>query len=262
MRSKIAAQTTLLVTRRKRGDSAESIQEAEQLFDPNVLTIGFARRFSAYKRGDLIMHDPDRAMAILTNPERPVQIVFAGKAHPADEESKRIMQRLIEWSHQPDLKNRVVFIEDYDMHIAEKLVQGVDVWLNNPLRPQEASGTSGQKASFNGIINCSVLDGWWPEAYQTTADGKGLNGWAIGKGDASESENQSDAESLYQLLESEIIPCYYDRDRDGLPHRWIEMMKAAIKSIAPYFNTDRMVREYVQKVYLQPLNTPKPVAVV
>ncbi len=249
-------------TRRKRGDSAESIQEAEQLFDPNVLTIGFARRFSAYKRGDLIMHDPDRAMAILTNPERPVQIVFAGKAHPADEESKRIMQRLIEWSHQPDLKNRVVFIEDYDMHIAEKLVQGVDVWLNNPLRPQEASGTSGQKASFNGIINCSVLDGWWPEAYQTTADGKGLNGWAIGKGNASELENQSDAESLYQLLESEIIPCYYDRDHEGLPHRWIEMMKAAIKSIAPYFNTDRMVREYVQKVYLQPLNTPKPVAVV
>jgi CRISPR-associated Csx3 family protein len=165
-------------TRRKRGDSDESIQEAEHLFDPNVLTIGFARRFSSYKRGNLIMHDPDRARAIICNSQRPVQIVFAGKAHPADEKSKQIMQQLIEWSHHPDLKNRIVFIEDYDMHVAEKLVQGVDVWLNNPLRPKEACGTSGQKASFNGVINCSILDGWWPEAYQTTVDGKGESGFS------------------------------------------------------------------------------------
>ncbi len=171
------------------------------------------------------------------------------------------MQRLIEWSHHPDLKNRFVFIEDYDMHIAEKLVQGVDVWLNNPLRPQEACGTSGQKTSFNGVINCSILDGWWPEAYQTTVDGKGFNGWAIGDGtqvDDPELQNQLDAESLYQLLEKEIIPCYYDRDEEGLPHRWIAMMKASIKTVVPFFNSDRMVKEYVQKVYLQPVKAPEP----
>jgi len=205
---------------------------------------------------------PERA--IICNLERPVQIVFAGKAHPADEKSKQIMKRLIEWSHHPDLKNRIVFIEDYDMHIAEKLVQGVDVWLNNPIRPQEASGTSGQKASFNGVINCSILDGWWPEAYQTTVDDKGLNGWAIGDGtqvDDPQLQNQLDAESLYQLLEKEIIPCYYDRDEAGLPHRWIAMMKASIKTVAPFFNSDRMVKEYVQKVYLQPVKAPEPMTV-
>lgn len=251
-------------TRQKRGDSAQEIQASEHLFDPNVLTIGFARRFSTYKRGDLIMHDPDRARMILSNPKRPVQIIFAGKAHPADEQSKQIIQRLIEWSHHPDLKNRVVFIEDYDMHIAEKMVQGVDVWLNNPRRPQEACGTSGQKASFNGALNCSILDGWWPQAYQTTADRKGLNGWAIGNGtqvDDPELQDQLDADSLYRLLEEEIIPCYYERDEEGLPRRWIEMMKASIKTIAPYFNTNRMVAEYVQKVYLQLENAPEPVAV-
>lgn len=251
-------------TRQKRGDSAESIQAAERLFDPNVLTIGFSRRFSTYKRGDLILHDPERARAIFTNPEQPVQIIFSGKAHPGDEESKHIVQHLIEWSHHPDLQNRVVFLEDYDMHIAEKLVQGVDVWLNNPLRPKEASGTSGQKASFNGAINCSVLDGWWYEAYQTTSDGKALNGWAIGNGtqvDDPELQNQLDAESIYRLLEEEIIPCYYDRDEEGLPRCWIAMMKASIKTVAPYFNTHRMVKEYVQKVYLQLAETPEPVAV-
>ncbi len=251
-------------TRQKRGDSAESIREAERLFNPNVLTVGFARRFSAYKRGNLIMSDPERARAILSNPERPVQFIFAGKAHPADEESKRIMQQLIEWSHHPDLKNRVVFIEDYDMHVAEKLVQGVDVWLNNPLRPKEACGTSGQKASFNGVINCSILDGWWPEAYQTTSDGKALNGWVIGDGtqvDDPQLQNQLEAESLYRLLEQEIVPCYHDRDPEGLPHRWIGMMKASIKTVAPHFNTSRMVKEYVQKVYLQPANAPEPMAV-
>ncbi len=251
-------------TRQKRGDSPELIQAAERLFDANVLTIGFARRFSTYKRGDLIMHDPERVRAILSNPERPVQIIFAGKAHPADDKSKQIVQRLIEWSHHPDIENRVAFIEDYDMHIAEKLVQGVDIWLNNPLRPQEASGTSGQKASFNGGINCSILDGWWYEAYQTTSNGKGFNGWAIGDGtqsDDSQLQNQLDAESLYRLLEEEIVPCYYDKDDEGLPHRWIGMMRASLKTIAPYFNTNRMVAEYVQKVYLQPVKAAEPVAV-
>lgn len=237
--------------RANRGEAAASIEATKHILDANALTIGFARRFSTYKRGDLIIRDPERARALLGNPERPVQIIFAGKAHPADEESKRIIQRLIEWSHATDLQNRVVFIEDYDMHIAEKLVQGVDVWLNNPLRRQEASGTSGQKVGLNGGINCSVLDGWWYEAYQIESDGG--CGWAIGEDnheDDPEVQTQRDAEALYQLLESEIIPCYYDQDEEGLPRRWIQMMKASIKTVAPHFNTDRMVAEYVTQMYL------------
>lgn len=251
-------------TRLRWGESTELVQAVEQLLDPNVLTIGFARRFSPYKRGDLILQNPERARAIFCNQERPVQIIFSGKAHPGHEESKRIVQHLIEWSHHPDLQNRVVFLEDYDMHIAEKLVQGVDLWLNNPLPPKEASGTSGQKASFNGAINCSILDGWWYEGYQTTAQGQAFNGWAIGNGTVSEDQelqNQCDAESLYRLLEEEIIPCYYERDAEGLPRRWIAMMKASIKTVAPHYNTHRMVAEYVKTVYLQPTKTPKPVAV-
>ncbi|MES1021917.1 alpha-glucan family phosphorylase [Gloeocapsa sp. BRSZ] len=234
--------------RERRGESTEAIAAAEQLLDPNILTIGFARRFSSYKRGDLITYDPDRARAIFSNPEQPVQMIVAGKAHPADEESKRIMQRLIEWSHHADIRNRLVFVEDYDMHIAQKLVQGVDVWLNTPRRPHEASGTSGQKVAFNGGINCSILDGWWCEAYQ-----EGVNGWTIGDGadtDDTESQDRADAESLYKLLETEIIPCYYDRDSAGIPHRWVQMMKASIRTIAPYFNTDRMVADYVNQMYL------------
>lgn len=237
-----------------RGESPQAIASAENLLNPNVLTIGFARRCSAYKRWDLIIHDPERARRIFSNSERPVQIIFAGKAHPADEESKRIMQKLIEWSHHADVRQSIVFIEDYDMHIGEKLVQGVDVWLSNPRPPQEASGTSGQKAAFNGGINCSVLDGWWSEAYQVGADGKGFNGWAIGDSDRNmddtDAQDRQDAESLYHLLESEIIPCYYDRDKEGIPRRWVEMMKASIKTVAPHFNTDRMVAEYVTSIYL------------
>ena len=243
--------TRVQQARANRGESPESIAATERLLDPKVLTLGFARRFSAYKRGDLIIHDPERAKAIFNNLEKPVQIIFAGKAHPADEESKRIIQQLIEWSHNSHVQNRMVFVEDYDMHIAEKLVQGVDVWLNTPRRTQEASGTSGQKVSLNGGINCSVLDGWWCEAYQKGADGS-FNGWAIGHDntDDLEAQDAKDAESLYQLLEQEIIPCYYEQDDEGIPHRWVEIMKASIKTIAPYFNTDRMVAEYVTQMYL------------
>lgn len=240
--------------RERRGESPVAVAAVEHLLNPKVLTIGFARRFSTYKRGNLIIQDPERAMRILSNPSRPVQMIIAGKAHPSDEESKRIIQRLIELSHHPDIQNRLVFIEDYDIHIAKQLVQGVDVWLNNPEQPKEASGTSGQKVALNGGINCSVLDGWWCEAYQASYNGKGINGWAIGKAyqaDSKEQNQEGDAEALYKLLEDEIIPCYYERDEEGLPHRWIEMMKASIKTIAPYFNTDRMVAEYVQKVYLK-----------
>ncbi|MUG94480.1 alpha-glucan family phosphorylase [Scytonema sp. UIC 10036] len=239
--------------RERRSESSEVIAQADSLLDPKALTIGFARCFSTYKRGDLILHDPEKVRAILTNASRPVQMIIAGKAHPADEESKRIIQRLISFCHHSDLQNRLLFIEDYNMQVAKKLVQGVDVWLHNPERPQEASGTSGQKVILNGGINCSVLDGWWYEVYQASPDGKGINGWAIGKAnstDSREEQNQEDVEALYKLLEEEIIPCYYEQDDEGIPRRWIEMMKASIKTIAPYFNTDRMVAEYVQKMYL------------
>ena len=225
---------------------------AQKALDPNALTIGFARRFSSYKRGDLLLYDSEKAKALLSNSSQPIQILFAGKAHPADETSKQIIEHLVQWSREQHLENRLVFIEDYDLDVAQKLVQGVDVWLNNPERPKEASGTSGQKVALNGGINCSVLDGWWCEAYQHT------NGWAIEGGEAeSETQTQEDAEALYQLLHSEIIPLYYERDDQGLPRRWLKMMKASIKTIAPYFNTERMVKEYVHQMYLPALTAEK-----
>ncbi|MGJ5632943.1 alpha-glucan family phosphorylase [Nostoc sp. CALU 1950] len=239
--------------RELRGENYELIQATESLLNPNVLTIGFARRFSPYKRGDLILRDAQRALKIFGNPQRPVQIIFAGKAHPADEEGKRIIQRLMEWCHNSGIINRVAFIEDYDIYTGQKLVQGVDVWLNNPRRPLEASGTSGQKVCFNGGLNCSVLDGWWCEGYQAGPDGKGINGWAIGE-DAHTSDQELqdgiDSRSLYQLLEEEIVPLYYDQDAQGIPHRWVQMMKTSIKTNAPLFNTDRMIADYVSQVYV------------
>ena len=238
--------------RMDRGESGDRIHAADLLLDPNALTIGFARRFSQYKRGNLLLRDAQRALKIFGNAQRPVQIVFAGKAHPADEEGKRIIQKLMEWCQHPAIQHRVAFIEDYDIYVAQKLVQGVDVWLNNPRRPLEASGTSGQKVCFNGGINCSVLDGWWCEGYQVGMDGKGINGWAIGE-DAhtsnQELQDRIDSESLYKLLEEEIAPLYYDRDDRGIPHRWIQMMKASIKTNAPLFNTDRMIADYVTRIY-------------
>ncbi|MBW4641759.1 MAG: alpha-glucan family phosphorylase [Goleter apudmare HA4340-LM2] len=245
-------------SRESRGESYELIQATDTLLDPNVLTIGFARRFSPYKRGDLILRDAQRAVKIFGNAERPVQIIFAGKAHPADEEGKRIIQRLMEWCHNSGIINRVAFIEDYDIYTGQKLVQGVDVWLNNPRRPLEASGTSGQKVCFNGGLNCSVLDGWWCEGYKTGVDGKGINGWAIGK-DAhtsdQELQDRIDSQSLYQLLEEEIVPLYYDQDPQGIPHRWIQMMKTSIKTNSPLFNTDRMIADYVSQVYVPEIST-------
>ncbi|MBW4574212.1 MAG: alpha-glucan family phosphorylase [Aphanothece sp. CMT-3BRIN-NPC111] len=238
--------------RANRGEEQHRIDAADQLLDPNVLTIGFARRFSPYKRGDLLLRDAERALRIFGNAERPVQIIFAGKAHPHDEEGKRIIQRLMEWCKHQSIFSRVALIENYDIYTGQKLVQGVDVWLNNPRRPLEASGTSGEKVCFNGGINCSVLDGWWCEGYQAGADGKGINGWAIGE-DAhtsdQELQDRIDSESLYQLLEEEIVPLYYDQDANGIPHRWIQMMKTSIKTNAPLFNTDRMVADYVTQMY-------------
>jgi starch phosphorylase len=239
-------------SRQARGEDAAQIEAVDRLLDPNALTIGFARRFSPYKRGALLLRDFDRAIQILGNAERPIQIIFSGKAHPADEEGKRIIQRLMEWCRHPAIQNRVAFVEDYDIFTAQKLVQGVDVWLNNPRRPLEASGTSGQKVCFNGGINCSVLDGWWCEGYQQDASGKGINGWAIGE-DANTSDQELqdriDSESLYRLLETEIAPLYYDQDANGIPQGWVQMMKASIRTNAPVFNTDRMVADYVAKMY-------------
>ncbi|MBD1898258.1 alpha-glucan family phosphorylase [Coleofasciculus sp. FACHB-129] len=240
------------LARISRGEEQFRIDAADKLLDPNVLTIGFARRFSPYKRGDLLLREAERALRIFGNSQRPVQIVFAGKAHPHDEEGKRIIQRLMEWCKHPDILNRVALVEDYDIYTGQHLVQGVDVWLNNPRRPLEASGTSGQKVCFNGGINCSVLDGWWCEGYQEGQDGKGSNGWAIGE-DAhtsdQELQDRIDSESLYHLLEEEIVPLYYDQDEKGVSHRWIQMMKASIKTNSPLFNTDRMIADYVTQVY-------------
>lgn len=238
--------------RQTRGEDQRHIQVVDQMLDPTVLTIGFARRFSPYKRGDLLLRNAERALQIFGNVDRPVQIIFSGKAHPADEEGKRIIQRLMEWCKRSEIQHRVAFIEDYDMYTARKLVQGVDIWLNNPRRPLEASGTSGQKVCFNGGINCSVLDGWWCEGYQADANGKGSNGWAIGQ-DAhtsdQELQDKIDSDSLYHLLETEIVPLYYDQDANGVPHGWVQMMKASIKTNSPAFNTHRMISDYVTHIY-------------
>jgi glycogen phosphorylase len=216
------------------------------LLDENTLTIGFARRFATYKRATLLFRDSDRLRYILNRSDRPIQIVFAGKAHPADHPGKLFIQDVYRKSQEYGFAGRIVFIEEYDMCVARYLVQGVDVWLNTPRRPHEASGTSGQKASLNGAINCSILDGWWPEAHN------GRNGWSIG--DEREYQNQdeqdwNDSQQLYQLLEHDIAGSYYDRP-DGIPHGWLTTVKEAIATVAPMFSTRRMVKEYVERLYL------------
>lgn len=198
------------------------------------------------------MYDRDRLRKILGDRQRPVQLIFAGKAHPANDESKRIMQRLIKWSHHSDFQERVVFIEDYDLLTAQRLVEGVDIWLNTPRRTLEASGTSGQKVSLNGGINCSILDGWWREVYRSGEEVV-ANGWALGEDRSIEdrkAQDRQDAESLYHLLEEEIIPLYYDRGDEDFSSGWVDMMKASIKTVAPFFNTERMLTEYLHKMYL------------
>lgn len=217
------------------------------LIDPNVLTIGFARRFATYKRAALILSDVERLLRIVNNPGRPVQILFAGKAHPNDEPGKLLIQHLYCIIKNADSAGRLVFIEDYDLNVGRYLVRGVDVWLNTPRRPHEASGTSGMKAVLNGAINFSVLDGWWREAYN------GKNGWAIGAdtdiGDY-EMQDRADAESLYETLENEIVPLYYDVDYDNIPHKWLARMKESIATIVPRFNTRRMLRQYITEAYV------------
>lgn len=234
--------------RLQRGESPEFAELARTAFDPEALTIGFARRVAAYKRWNLLLHEPERLARLLADPERPLQIVFAGKAHPQDEIAKQILQQIAQWKLHPEVIHRAIFIQDYDQEVARQLVQSVDVWLNVPRRPLEASGTSGEKVAMNGGLNLSILDGWWPEGYDTT------NGWAIGdttvRAGETADEDARDAESLYRLLEEEVVPTFYERDAQGIPRRWVEMMKRAIVTLVPAFNSDRMVRDYTEQIYL------------
>ncbi|NQU20757.1 MAG: alpha-glucan family phosphorylase [Candidatus Nealsonbacteria bacterium] len=232
---------------RRRQESDDAILAAQNLLHPDALTIGFGRRFATYKRADLILRDLDRIAPLLNDPDRPVQIIFSGKAHPADEPGKQLIRTVANLRHDPRFANRVVFVEDYDINVARHLIQGVDVWLNNPRRPLEASGTSGQKAVLNGALNLSVLDGWWAEAYD------GVNGFGIGKGTRHVDDaiaDDRDAEHLFRVLADEVIPLYYDRDVDGLPRAWIQRMMNSISSLAWRFSAHRMVADYVHQAYL------------
>jgi len=229
------------------GAKKVEIQAASEALNPQALTIGFARRFATYKRGDLILKDPVRLAAILNHPQHPVQIIFAGKAHPQDQSGKEVIRNINHLARQPEFFQRIVFIEDYDMTVARYLVQGVDIWLNNPLRPMEACGTSGMKAAANGGLNMSVLDGWWAEGYQP-----GL-GWAIGSGEEYENpdyQNRIESQTIYNLLEKTIVPLFYERGRDNLPREWIGMMKKSMQTLAAGFNSHRMLEDYVDRFYL------------
>jgi starch phosphorylase len=230
----------------RHGLSPDELRRIEGLLDPHALTISFARRFATYKRAVLILSDIERLRALFSAAERPVQIIFAGKAHPADREGQDVIRRLFLLT-QGEFRGKLVFLEDYDIEMGRMLVQGSDVWLNTPRRPQEASGTSGQKSPINGGINVSILDGWWVEGF------RGDNGWAIGDGTVDpdiEAQDRKDAEALYKVLEEQVVPRFFDRDGENLPRRWIETMKASIESIVPTFSAHRMARDYVERAYL------------
>ena len=240
VRQRAAAQALRL------GRDPGEVAHAGQLLDPNALTIGFARRFATYKRATLMLREPERLRRLLTNDARPVQFVFAGKAHPQDFPAKELIKTLVQFSRDPVLKRRIVFLEEYDMGVARKLVQGVDVWLNNPRRPKEASGTSGMKVVANGGLNLSVLDGWWAEAYD------GTNGWAIGAGELYQDAEAGDvieARLLLDLLESRVVPAFYDRGQDGLPGAWLARMKASMGGLTAFFSSDRMLQNYAERLY-------------
>ena len=214
--------------------------------DPDVLTIGFARRAASYKRLTLMMRDPERLKSLLLHPERPIQLVIAGKAHPADDGGKKLIQDIVRLSDDPEIRHRIVFLPNYDIAMAQPLYPGCDVWLNNPLRPYEACGTSGMKAALNGGLNLSVLDGWWDEWYD------GDNGWAIPSADGVEDVDKRDdleAEALYDLIENDVAPRFYDVDEDGVPTRWLEMVRHTLKSLGPKVLATRMVRDYVRALY-------------
>jgi len=225
---------------------------AGTLLDLDALTIGFGRRFATYKRADLLFRDPERLQRLLVDPRRPVQIVFAGKAHPADEPGKQVLQRVYSHTREPRFEGRIAFIEDYEMHLAHRLVQGVDLWLNVPRAPLEACGTSGMKAGLNGVPQLSTLDGWWSEGYD------GQNGWAIPAAAAGDDGDAADAEALYRLLEEQVVPLFYDRDPQGVPHGWVDKMKHAIRTAGERFTAERMVRQYVTEYYAPAIRGESP----
>ena len=230
----------------KRGAGAAELATAQEVLDPEALTIGFARRFATYKRAGIILSDIPRLKKLLNNPEKPVQIIFSGKAHPRDNPGKDLIRQIVHISRQETFRRSVLFLEDYDINVARYLVQGVDVWLNTPLRPMEASGTSGMKVSANGGLNVSILDGWWAEAYRPDL------GWAIGSGesyDDLEYQNRVESQALYDLLEKDIVPLFYRRGKDNLPREWIAMMKASIRDLGPAFSSNRMVHDYAKNFY-------------
>ncbi len=241
------ARRRLKANLKARGASPAEMAAADETLDPRTLTIGFARRFATYKRSTMIFYNPDRLAAILNNKDRPVQIIFAGKAHPRDGPAKEMIRRIIQFAKKEGFRQRIVFLEDYDESVARYLVQGVDVWLNTPRRFLEASGTSGMKAAANGAINMSVLDGWWDEAYRPEA------GWAIGRRDEEfpdqNSQDAAEANAIYKLLEEDIVPLFYDDGQDTVPNRWVMKMKSSMASVCPFFNTNRMVRDYLERMY-------------
>ncbi len=238
---------TLKKSLKGRGATKEELDRTNEILNPEILTIGFARRFATYKRGTLIFRDIERIKKILSNKEMPVQIIFAGKAHPKDNMGKDFIKQVYQIAQKEEFRNNIVFVEDYDLHTAHYLVQGVDVWLNNPIRPLEASGTSGMKVNFNGGLNCSILDGWWDEKSEDD------NGWNIGRGEEYEDPEYRDsveASQLYDILETDMVPLYYKRGKDGLPHDWVKKMKTSMQTLCPVFNTNRMVMEYTEKFYI------------
>jgi starch phosphorylase len=252
---RIAAGTALVEHARNRlslqlaasGEPPQSVEGAKHLLDPNVLTLGFSRRFASYKRPNLLLHDPERLLRLLTNPQRPVQLIIAGKAHPADQAGQALIQQWMHFIRRPEARPHVMFLSDYDMLLAEHLVQGVDVWLNTPRRPWEASGTSGMKVLVNGGINLSELDGWWAEAYNQDV------GWALGDGQEHGDDpawDAMEAEALYDLLEGEVIPEFYSRDDQGIPTSWVNRMRESMAQLTPRFSTNRAVREYTEQHYL------------
>jgi starch phosphorylase len=242
----VFARKRLMAQMKSRGTCQGELRQAEEVLDPEALTIGFARRFVAYKRGDLLLHDMERLTRLVDNPQRPVQIIFAGKAHPKDNSGKEIIRHILRSSSQEQVRRRILFLEDYDIDIARFLVRGVDVWLNNPRRPMEASGTSGMKAAVNGVLNVSTKDGWWDEGYLPDI------GWIIGAEDNygdPEYQDMVESQALYNVLENGVIPLFFGRSADNLPRAWIQRMKACIRWVAPRFNTHRMLAEYTRRFY-------------
>ena len=233
------------------GASPAEITQAQQIFDPHALTMGFARRFATYKRPMLLLHDPERLTRLLTNPHRPVQLILAGKAHPHDQEGQAMIQAWVRFIRQrPEVRPQAIFLSDYDMLLSEQLVQGVDLWINTPRRPWEASGTSGMKVLVNGGLNLSELDGWWAEAYTPEV------GWAIGDGQEHGDDpawDAAEAEALYALLEQEVIPAFYTRNATGIPTAWVARMRESMARLTPHFSANRAVREYTEQYYLPAL---------